>query len=180
MTTRHQFVDRDRDQQDGIERHVWGEQTWIDKAGSVIRVRGTGTEDQEAVVINTGVGMHVPRDTNTEVFLLASGSDTTLKHAFLSIPRDKQRQWKEGTNGLQSWNDPARAVEFNSKRTYLDDANIATRDGIFEIIGDTVYIRGKLMVEQDIGAGGSFQSPNAPQTPPNIGGTSVTVPGFEE
>lgn len=180
MTTFNQFIDRDRDHQDGIERHVWGEQTWIDGAGSVVRVRGTGTEDQEAVVINTGVGMHVPKDTNTEVFLLSSGSDTTLKHAFLSIPRDKQRQWKEGTSGIQAWNDPARALEFNDKRAYLDDENVATRSGVFEVIGNTVYIRGDLMVSGNVGSGGTFQSASVPQTPLPAGGTAVIVPGFEE
>lgn len=180
MTTLHHFVDRDRDQQDGmLERHVWGSQTFVDGAGSVIKVRGTGTVDEEAVVLNQGMGMHVPDDTNTEVFLLNSGSDSTLKHAILSIPRDKQRKWGEGNNGFQAWNDPARAVEFNAKRTYLDDANVATRDGVFEVVGDTVYIRGKLMVSGDVGAAGVFQSPNIPLTPPPIGGGPVIVPGFD-
>lgn len=180
MTTFNHFAERDRDTQDGmLERHVWGEQTYVDGAGSVIKVRGTGTTDEEAVVINQGMGMHVPKDTNTEVFLLSSGSDTTLKHAIVSIPRDKQRQWAEGNNGFQKWDDPTRAVEFNAKRTYLDDANVATRNGVFEVVGDTVYIRGNLLVSGDVGSAGKFQSPNAPDTPPPLAPTGVTVPGFE-
>lgn len=179
MTTLNQFSDRNRDQQDGVERHVWGEQEYTD-GGAILRTRGTGTQDDEAVVFNNGTSFSAPKDTNTEVILLANGSDTNSKFAMLSIPRDKQRRWAEGNSGIQKWDDPSRAVEFNAKRTYIDDVNVATRGGILEVIGDTVYIRGKLMVEQDIGAGGTFQSPNAPQTPPTVGGTSVTVPGFEE
>lgn len=179
MTTLNQFDDRNRDIQDGVERHVWGEQTFTN-AGSIVRVRGTGTEDQEAVVINNGVGMHFPKDTNTEVFLVSGGSDTTQKFAMLSIPRDKQRQWAENANGIQHLADPARAFEFNSKRAYVDDENFATRSGVLEVVGDTVYIRGKLMVSGDIGSAGVFQSPNIPETPPPVSGTAVTVPGFEE
>jgi hypothetical protein len=179
MTTLRQFSDINRDNQDGTERHVWDEQTFTD-AGSIIRVRGTGTQDEEAVVVNNGIGMQLPKGTNTEVFLLAGGADTNQKYAMLSIPRDKQRKWKEGTNGIQFWNDPSRALEINDKRSYVDDANFATRSGVLEVIGDTVYIRGKLMVSQDIGAGGTFQSSNVPQTPLPAGGTAVVVPGFEE
>lgn len=179
MTTLQHFSDRNRDQQDGIERHVWGEQEFT-KAGSIIRVRGTGTQDDEAVVVNNGIGMHLPKDTNTEVFLLAGGSDTTQKFAMLSIPRDKQRQWAEGNNGIQAWNDPARALEFNAKRMYADDENFATRGGVFEVKGNDLYVRGNLYVDGIIGATGEIQSPTPPKTPPPVGGASVTVPGFEE
>lgn len=179
MTTLNQFSDRNRDQQDGIERHVYGEIEYTD-GGAIIRTRGTGTQDEEAVVINNGMSFTAPKDTNTEVILLANGSDTNQKFAMLSIPRDKQRRWAEGRSGLQMWNDPARAVEFNEKRTYLDDANVATRGGIFEVIGDTIYVRGKLMVSGDVGAGGVFQSSNVPSTPLPAGGAPVIVPPFEE
>lgn len=179
MTTMQHFSDRNRDQQDGIERHVFGKQEFT-KAGSIVQVRGTGTQDQEAVVINNGIGMQVPENTNTEVFLIAGGSDTNQKFAMLSIPRDKQRQWAEGNNGIQAWNDPARALEFNAKRMYADDANFATRSGVFEVKGDDVYIRGNLYVQGDVGSTGVFKSPSTPQTPLPAGGASVTVPGFEE
>lgn len=179
MTTLQHFSDRNRDQQDGVERHVWGEQEFTD-AGSIIRVRGTGTQDEEAVVLNNGIGMQVPKDTNTEVFLLAGGSDTNQKFAMLSIPRDKQRKWAEGSSGLQAWNDPARALEFNAKRMYADDENFATRGGVFEIKGGDVYIRGNVYVDGVVGATGAFKSPSTPETPLPGGAGSVTVPGFEE
>lgn len=174
------FPTRSKDMQDGIERHVWGEQEFVDKAGSVIRVRGTDTQDEEAVVVNNGVGMHLPKDFNTEVFLLAGGSDTTQKYAMLSIPRDKQRKWKENTGGVQDPLDPERALEFNRKRAYMDHDAFATRGGVLEVIGDKVYIRGELVVEKDISSAGTFVSPNIPKTPPPSAGSPVTVPGFEE
>jgi hypothetical protein len=180
VTSLNRFGDRNRDMQDGIERHVWGEQEYLDGAGSIIRVRGTDTQDEEAVVLNSGHSFHLPKDSNTEVFLLAGGSDTSQKFAMLSIPRDKQRKWKEGTGGVQHPTDPARALEFNDKRSYIDDTGFATRGGVFEVKDGKIYIRGELVVEGDISTAGTFKSPNAPKTPPTIGGSSVTVPGFEE
>lgn len=179
MTTLNQFSDRNRDQQDGVERHVWGEQEYTD-GGAIIRTRGTGTQDEEAVVLNFGMSFHAPKDTNTEVILLANGSDTNSKFAMVSIPRDKQRRWAEGNSGIQMWNDPSRAVEFNAKRTYLDDANVATRSGVFEVTPEGVRIRGNLLVDGDVGASGTFQSPNTPATPLPGGGSAVIVPPFEE
>jgi hypothetical protein len=179
MTTFNRFGDRNLDQQDGIERHIWSEQTFTN-AGSIIHVKGTDTEDEEAVVVNNGVGMHFPTDTNTEVYLLSSGSDTNQKVAMLTIPRDRQRKWTESTNGIQHLTDPDRALEFNSKRTYLDDDNVATRGGVLEVKGNDVYIRGRLFVSQDIGTAGNFRSPNPPLTPPTAGGTGVTVPDFDK
>lgn len=179
MTTFNRFGDRNRDQQDGIERHIWSEQTFTN-AGSIIHVKGTDTEDEEAVVVNNGVGMHFPRDTNTEVYLFSSGSDTNQKIAMLTIPRDRQRVWEPNTNGIQHLTDPKRALEFNSKRTYFDDANVATRDGIFEVKDGKVYIRADVFVDGDIGTSKNFRSPNPPLTPPTAGGTGVDVPAFEK
>jgi len=179
MTTFNRFGDRNRDMQDGIERHVWKEQTFTD-AGSIIKVTGTGTQDDEAVVINNGVGMHFPEDQNTEVFLMAGGSDTNQKYAVLSIPRDKQRKWAENTNGIQHLSDPDRALEFNSKRAYLDDPNMATQNGVLEVKDGTVYIRGPLLVSGPIGTASVFQSPNPAQIPILVGATGVTVPAFDK
>jgi len=179
MTTLNHFADRNRDQQDGIERHVFGEQEYT-KGGAIVRVRGTGTQDEEAVVINQGVSMHVPKDTNAEVYLIANGSDTNSKFAMLSIPRDKQRQWSEGNNGIQKWDDPSRALEFNTKRMYADDDHFATRGGMLEVTPEGVRIRGPLLVDGDIGSSGVFKSPNTPETPLPAGGSAVEVPPFEE
>lgn len=111
MTTFNHFTDRNRDMQDGIERHVYGAQEYTD-AGAILRVRGTGTVDEEAVVLTQGYSFNLPQDYNTEVFLLAGGSDTTLKYALMSIPRDKQRRWGEGMGGIQHPTDPDNAIQF--------------------------------------------------------------------
>jgi hypothetical protein len=166
--------------QDGIERHVWGKQEFVKDAGSIIKVRGTGTEDQEAPVFNNGTGMHLPENFNTEVILFASGSDPNLKQAMLSIPKDKQRQWKENTNGVQYALDSARALQFDPKRAYLDDANFATRGGVFEVKGDDIYVRGNLYVSGDVGSAGVFKSPNNPHLPDLVGPEGVDVPSFDE
>lgn len=114
MTSFTRFRERSRDMNDGTERHVWGKQTYIKNAGSIIKVRGTDTEDQEAAVLNiSGVGFNVKEKFNTEVMLLASSSDTTLKMALLTIPKDKQRRWKEGHGGVQHPTDDTFALDFS-------------------------------------------------------------------
>lgn len=180
MTTFNQFHDRNRDMQDGFERHVWGEQEFDEKSGTKITVRGTGTVDQEAIVMNNGVGMHYPKNKNTEVFLLAAGSDTANKFALLTIPRDKNRAWKEDTNGIQSIHDAKRALEFNQKRTYVDDPNFATRSGVLEVKGNTVYIRGDLVVGGDLSIAGDLRVQGRIIGPLPSGSANVNVPGFEE
>ena len=56
---------------------------------------GTGAWSQEAGVLNIGgVSFNVKEKFNTEVMLLASSSDTTLKMAILTIPQIKQRRWR--------------------------------------------------------------------------------------
>jgi hypothetical protein len=108
------FRDRSRDVQDGTERHVWGKQEYMKNAGSIIKVRGTDTEDQEAAVLNIGgVSFNVKEKFNTEVMLLASSSDTTLKMALLTIPKDKQRRWLEGHGGVQHPTDDTFALDFS-------------------------------------------------------------------
>jgi hypothetical protein len=178
MTTFKQFHDRNRDMQDGIERHIWGEQEFTD-AGAIMKVRGTDTEDEEVPVINTAVGMHLPKDTNTEVFLLAGGSDMGQKFAIPTIPRDKQRRWIEGTNGIQFVTDGSRGLEFNSKRSYVDDPNFATRNGVLEVQGNTVYIRGNLTVSGTLSVGGTLRVAGNIVGPIPSGSATVTVPGFD-
>lgn len=192
MTTFNHTHDRNYDQQDGIERHIWGEQKFSD-SGAYMTVRGTDSVDEEVTVFNSGMGFHLPKNYNTEVHVFYSGSDTTQKYAMPMIPRDKQRRWKENTGGVQHPTDGARAIEFNSKRTYVDDENFSTRNGVFEIIGDTLYIRGNLSVDGDISINGSLSAANDVNVGgdlsvagvingplPTGGGSAVvvTVPGF--
>lgn len=180
MSTFSDFADRDFDMQDGVERHVWSKQTYDSSYGWMIKVKGTGTQDEEAMVIHGTMGFHLAEDSDTEVFLLASSSDTTLKYAIPSIPRDKQRQWKESTGGLQSPVDPKRAVEVNPTRTYVDDDKFATRGGVIEQADGVVIIRGKLIVQSDVSVGGDLTVAGMMFTQAPVGPGPVNVPAFKE
>lgn len=173
MTSFERFGSRNYDMQDGFERTVWGEQEYVDGKGSVIKVNGTDTEDEEATVLNIGgVSFNLPKGSNTEVMLLSGGSDTNLKFAILTIPFDKQRKWKENTGGVQHPTDPDVALEFNGKRAHLTKGDFATgAGGVFEVVGDTVYIRGKLVVERTVTANEKVI------TPKGESGTE-SIPGF--
>jgi hypothetical protein len=168
------YRERSRDIQDGVERHVWSEQKYEDSAGSIIKVKGTDSQDEEAAVLNIGgVSFNLPKDSNTEVVLLSSSSDTNLKLAVLTIPKDKQRRWKEGTGGVQHPTDSEFALEFNGTRAHITQAKFAAGDkGQFEVKGDTIYIRGKLVVEGEVVSNTRLKSPTAIQGREDI-------PGFE-
>ena len=174
MTTFERFSGRNRDIQDGMERHIYGEQEYIDGKGSIIKVNGTDTEDEEAtVLVIGGASMHLAKGTNTEVFLLSGGSDTNLKFAIVTTPFDKQRKWKEGTGGVQHPTDPDVALEFNSKRSHLTKGDFATgAGGVFEVVGDTVYIRGKLVVDRTVTANEKIITPDSDRG-------FEPIPGFE-
>lgn len=133
MTTANRFSDRNRDQQDGYERGLWGEIEYVEKSGAVLKVRGTGVEDgtldEEVPLINTGYAFNVPKDYNTEVLLFSLGSDTNQKYAMTTLPRDKQRQWPENTGGIQH---PTNAAKF----VQLDDDSIWLHDGVFHLGND--------------------------------------------
>lgn len=147
MTSFQRFRDRNRDMQDGIERHVYGEQEYLDGAGSVIKVNGTDTEDEEAAVLNIGgVSFNLKKGANAEVILLSGGSDTNLKFAIMTIPRDKQRKWAEDTGGIQHPLDPDRAIEFNGDETWL-------KEGTFKIGHDKT-------IELSVGKSGSTLKTN--------------------
>lgn len=147
MTDFQRFRERTRDMQDGIERHIYGEQEYIDGAGSIIKVNGTDTEDEEAAVLNIGgVSFNLSKGTNTEVMLLSGGSDTNLKFAILTIPRDKQRKWAENTGGIQHPTNPDRCIEFNGDETWL-------KEGKFKVGHDKT-------IELDVGKGGSTLKTN--------------------
>lgn len=117
---------RSQDLQDTAERGVWGERTDVEGAGSIMRVRGTGTTDFELPVMNFGYSFNLPPDSNAEVIMVSLGSDINDKVAIPTIPRDKQYQWPVGTGGVQHPSDPGRRIEFNGEETLL-------RDGVFVI-----------------------------------------------
>lgn len=180
MSTFNSFQSRDYDIQDGTKRSIWGSHTYKEGSGWILKVSGNGTEDDEVVPIHGVTGFHLPDDSDAEVLLLAGSSDTAQKFALAMIPRDKQRQWGENTGGIQSPADPTRAVEVNPKRTYVDDINFALRAGIFEVKDGVVYIRARVVVEQNLEVAGSIKTPNPIHTPTLLPGAEVVVPGFEE
>lgn len=172
MTSFATQSERTRDVQDGFERHVWGAQEHIPGKGSVIKVRGTGSGDEEAPVMNGGTSFNLPKDSNSEVFLMAGGSDTNMKFAFLTIPFDKQRPWKEGTGGVQHPTDPDFALEFNAKRAHVTKGEFAVGDGLFEVKGGKVYLRADVVISGKLTANGNIVTPTV------TAGTE-TIPGFE-
>jgi len=148
MTSFTRYRERSRDINDGTERHVWGKQEYIKKNGSIIKVRGTDTEDQEAaVLVIGGVSFNVKEKFNTEVMLLASSSDTTLKMALLTIPKDKQRRWMEGHGGVQHPTDDTFALDFSDNLAHITKNKFAVGEkGEFEVKEDKVYIRAKEVI----------------------------------
>lgn len=164
---------RNRDLQDGTERHVFGEQEYVDGAGSVVRVRGTGTEDQEATVLNTGYSFNLDKDSDAEVILLAGGSDTNMKFALLTLPHDKQRKWKAGRGGVQNPLNADHALEFKNGKVHLTKGEFAIGEsGILEVKDGIVYIRGDLVVA------GTITANNQVVTPTVTSGVQ-SVPGFD-
>ncbi len=175
MTSFTRFRERSRDMNDGTERHVWGKQTYIKSAGSIIKVRGTDTEDQEAAVLNiAGVSFNVKEKFNTEVMLLSSSSDTTLKMALLTIPKDKQRKWMEGHGGVQHPTDNTFALDFSDKLAHLTQNKFAVgEDGEFEVKGKEVYFRvDKLIVTGELIVNKKIKTPE-------IESGTEDPPGFE-
>lgn len=172
MTTLNTFQGRNRDQQDGFERMLWSAIEYVNGAGAVLKVRGTGTEDEEMPILNTGYGMNFPQDYNTEVFAISLGSDVTQKYALPSIPRDQQRAWPESTGGVQSPVNKDKYIEFNNTRMHLVDGAYAFgTNGILEITGNDVYIRGNLTVS------GIVTSNTLLRAPATAAGTTP-IPGF--
>jgi hypothetical protein len=150
MTTFNAFTDRNRDLQDHNERHIYSEIEDVDGGGRIIKAKGTGTQDEEMFVMAPfGLGGRYPKDTNAEVHSISNGSDTQLKFAFVDTPHDKQRKWEEGTNGMQKWDNPDIAVEFNKKRTHGTDKNWAIGpNGEFELKNGIIYFRVPVHIEK--------------------------------
>jgi hypothetical protein len=139
------FRERSRDVQDGIERHVWGEQEYTGQ-GSVIKVNGTDTKDEEAPVLNNGTSFNLKKDHNSEVMLLSSGSDTTLKMAVLTIPRDKQRRWRENTGGVQHPTDDEFALEFDEYAHITKNQFVVGQKGELQVKDDQAFLRVKKLI----------------------------------
>lgn len=170
----HSRSERERDQQDHVERHIYGETEHVDGNGSVVRVRGTGTEDQEAMVIATGYGFNLAKNTNAEVILLAGSSDSALKFAIVTIPIDKQRKWKEGRGGIQNPLDPEYALEFRNNSLHLTKGTLSVGDaGTIEVREGQIYIRGNVTIT------GALTVNDGIKTSSMIPGTDNAVPKFE-
>lgn len=170
-----------RDDQDRIERGVWGSVEDVDGGGRIIKVRGTDTVDEEVLVLNTGFGFNLDDNSDAEVFMLSAGNDTNNKFGLTSIPWQKQRKWKKNTGGVQNPTDPDKSLEFNSKRAHVTDPNFAVGGGVIEVKDGTIYIRGNMVVEGNLSVGGSLDVAGVIVTPLVVQGSpTVVVPGFEE
>jgi hypothetical protein len=171
MTTYQQPRESKRDQQDHIERHVWGEQKYVKGAGSIIKVRGTDTKDEETAVtvVGSGTSFNLKKDHNAEVFQLAGGADTTLKLAILTIPKDKQRRWKEEHGGVQNPLDDEWALDFGKEKAHVTKKEFAVgKDGEFEIDKDkNVYFRlggdKKFIIDGELIVNKRIKTPNIVQ-----------------
>lgn len=175
IVTFTRFRERSRDVQDGTERHVWGQQEYQNSAGSIIKVRGTDTNDEEAAVLNIGgVSFNLPKDSNAEVFLLASSSDTTLKMAVLTIPKDKQRRWKEGDGGVQHPTDPEFALDFSNTLAHITKNLFGVgKDGEFEVRKKEIYARvDKMIIDGELIVNKKIKTPIVEQGRQDI-------PGFQ-
>lgn len=120
------YQSQQRDIQDHIERGMWGDIEYVDGAGAVLSIKGTGTVDLEVPLLNLGYGFNLGADSNSEMVMLSLGSDVNDKVALATIPRDLQYSWGVGEGGVQHPSDPERRIEFNGNETHL-------RDGTFVI-----------------------------------------------
>ena len=128
MTDFTRYRSRTRDIQDGYERGVWGKREDVKGAGSMMSVRGTDTLDLELPIVNFGYSFNLEENANAEVIMLSLGSDTNLKVAMPTLPRDKQYQWPVGTGGVQHPTDPERRLEYNGDETWLKDGTFKLGD----------------------------------------------------
>lgn len=163
------YRSRNQDLQDSVERGLWGDVEYVDGAGSVISVRGTGTLDEEIPVLNLGYGFNPGPNANAEVVMLALGSDVNDKVALVTLPRDMQHQWGPGEGGIQSPNNPERRIEINADETWLKDGTYAIGNNkeltvtvsggnITLATGGNLILNGDLTVNGNVNfAGGTVQ-----------------------
>jgi hypothetical protein len=118
--------DQERDGQDHIERHVYNQLTITD-TGAMVQVDGNGTGDVGVPVIFAGQLHNMPKGTNAEVYVLGNGSDTDMKLAIVSGPRDKHYKSNVGESWGQNPLDPTMRVGYtpNGTRLSADNATIA-------------------------------------------------------
>lgn len=159
MTSFRDYPQGNRDIQDMLERHVYADMEHVEGAGSVVRIKGTGTEDQEVPTIQTGYGFRLKADTDAEVLVFGGGSDTNLKFALVQIPHAKQRQWEEGRSGIQNVNDPDHAIEFRDGACYLTKGTFTTADGTIEVQNGRVIIRGSATITGPLTVNGGVTAP---------------------
>lgn len=170
------FRERSRDVQDGIERHVWGEIEYT-KHGPIMKgARGTDTQDEEMPIPSSGVGFNLKKNANSEVFALASSSDTMLKMVTPTIPRDKQRRWEEENGGVQHPTDPEFALNFSSKLAHITKNKFGVGEkGEFEVKGEEGYFRvKKLIVDGELVVNKQIKTPQVVQgkeDPPKFEGS---------
>jgi hypothetical protein len=148
MTTFTQTSDLIRNGQDSFERHVHVELSYPDGGAAVVKVHGNGTVDDQVNVMRIGgLFLHLPKGFDADVYLFAGGDDTNQKHALPDIPRDKHRQTKAGTNGIQHYANPDIAIEISDKGIRVTGENFAVgAKGTIEVKNGEAYIRGNLTV----------------------------------
>lgn len=167
MTTSKTYDERNRDIQDGFERHIFRKMEYTD-TGALVAVEGSGTREEDVPVINTGYGFTPKEDTELEAFLHGDGSDASNKFAVLSLPRDKQRKWPENAGGMQH---PFNADKF----VQFDDDSIWLKDGKFTLGNNqelTVTISNGT-VTLSTGNNINFECPKLTHNGVNIGDTHV-------
>ena len=138
-------ADEERNAQDVAEKHVFTSLTPT-ATGAKETVSGNATGDMDVPVLVTGQIHNMPDNTNAEVFILGNGSDTGLKMAVVTGPRDKQYQSKKSESWGQDPLDPNARVGYtpNGVRFAAEKKTIAEAlTGMFEIdvANQIIYFR---------------------------------------
>jgi len=174
MTSFNNFNSRNRDMQDGAERHIFESVEYVKGSGSYVKVKGTGTEDVEAPVIHIGYGHTPSKGADAEVITLSLGSDPNLKFALVQIPADKQREWKEGRGGIQHPSDPTHALEFQDGKLKLTKGIFTVgENGTLEVRDGQIYFRGDMTITGKLTVNGGVITPDVSP------GTDDKVPEFD-
>lgn len=156
MTSFNNFPDRNRDQQDGIERHIYSYIEHVKTGGRYMKAKGTGTQDEEIIVQSPwGLGGAYAKDTDAEVMVSSGGSDTNQKYGMVDTPVANMRNWKEGTNGIQSHQKATDALVFGEDVTSITSPHISLAGGLIEIVDGKIYFRGEVHIPnlKSIGTG---------------------------